>query len=132
MKSSLSLLMKYFSVGFLIVCFALTYIANSQEQLSVQRADSSVNAMQSSHSESLFVRPLLFHPQSLWFFDNPFAIQSPVIFGTFQEKTYLMSPWKLEMENQEKFGAWQTILQSIELGGVSYIGYEHLKKYGLK
>jgi len=112
-----------------IFLFVLTSIGSGQEQ----KSDSSLNEVNNLHSESLFVRPSFFHPQSLWFFDNPFAVQSPDVFGNvFQGKPDLMSPWKLEMENQEKFGTWQTILQSIELGGVSYIGYEHIKKYGLK
>ena len=112
-----------------ILLFVLTSMGSSQEQ----KPDSSLREINTLRSESLFVKPTFSHPNSLWFFDNPFAVQSPDVFGNdFQGKPDLMSPWKLEMENQEKFGTWQTILQSIELGGVSYIGYEHIKKYGLK
>ena len=112
-----------------ILLFVLTGMGSSQEQ----KADSLLKERNTFRSELLFVNPPFSHPNSLWFYDNPFAVESPVVFGNvIQGKPDLMSPWKLEMENQEKFGAWQIILQSIELGGVSYIGYEHIKKYGLK
>lgn len=47
-------------------------------------------------------------------------------------RTYLMSPWKLEMQSRSKYRILRTILGSVQVGGVAYLMYLHLKKYGLK
>lgn len=49
-----------------------------------------------------------------------------------QSKTDLMSPWKLQLRSQEKYQIWQSILGSVELGGLAYMTYLHFKKYGLR
>ncbi|MGA2624450.1 MAG: hypothetical protein ABSF91_11390 [Bacteroidota bacterium] len=119
-------------VGILILFFALTLVASSQERKSVQLPDTSVNKLRSFHSEFLFVKLSFLHPRSLGFLYHPPAVPSQFIFEPFEEKIDLVSPWKLELANQEEYRTMRTILESIELGGVAYIGYEHIKKYGLK
>jgi len=47
-------------------------------------------------------------------------------------KTDIMSPWELELEDQEKYSTWRSILGSIQLSGAAYLGYEYLKKHGLR
>lgn len=120
------------AVGILILFFASALVASGQEQKSVQLPDTSVSRLPSFHSESLFVRLSFLHPQSLGFLFQPPAIPSQPIFEAVQEKIDLVSPWKLELANQEEYRTMRTILESIELGGVGYIGYQHIKKYGLK
>ena len=123
---------KKLAAGILMLFFALTLVASGQERTSVQPPDTSVNRQQSFHSESLFVRLSFWHPQSLGFLYQLPAVPSQSIFWTLPEKTDLVSPWKLELANQEEYQTMRTILGSIELGGVAYIGYQHIKKYGLK
>lgn len=119
-------------VGSLILFFALTLVASSQERRSAQPQDTSMNRLQMFHSRSLFVRLSFLHPESLGFLYQPAPVSSQPVFWTLPEKTDLASPWKLELENQEAYRTMQTILGAIELGGVAYIGYQHIKKYGLK
>jgi|GEM_PF-5905790 len=111
-----------------ILLFMLTSIGSSQEQ----KSDSSIHEMRNSRLESLSVERPSFYLRSLWFFSQPDDIRLPFVFNGMKEKIDLIAPWKLEMENQEKFQMMRTILESIELSGASYIAYEHIKKYGLK
>ena len=49
-----------------------------------------------------------------------------------ETKSDLLSPWKLQLRSQEKYQIWQSILGSVQAGGVAYLMYLHIKKYGLK
>lgn len=121
---------KFFSQFGVVVIFLfmLTTMGSSQEQ----KSDSSIHEMRNSRLESLSVGRPSFYLRSLWFFSQPTDFQSPFVFDGMKEKIDLIAPWKLEMENQEKFQMMRTILESVELSGASYIAYEHIKKYGLK
>jgi hypothetical protein len=119
------------AVGILILFFALTLVSRSQERDNVQLTDTS-KSLQSILPRSFFVELPFLHPQSLGSLFRSPAGPSQLNFWTIQDKIDLLSPWKLELANQEEYRTWQTILKSIELGGVAYIGYEHIKKYGLK
>ncbi len=49
-----------------------------------------------------------------------------------QSRANLLAPWKLQLESQEKYQIWRSILGSVQVGGAAYLLYKHLKKYGLK
>lgn len=49
-----------------------------------------------------------------------------------QSRSDLLAPWKLELQSQEKYQIWRSILGSVQMGGAAYLLYLHLKKYGLK
>jgi hypothetical protein len=49
-----------------------------------------------------------------------------------ESKSNLLSPWRLELKDRENYRVWQTILGSVQAGGVAYLLYLHIKKYGLK
>jgi hypothetical protein len=66
---------------------------------------------------------LLFQPHGV------LSESRPWMHGT---KTDIMSPWELELEDQEKYSTWRSILGSIQLSGAAYLGYEYLKKHGLR
>lgn len=59
---------------------------------------------------------------------------SPIQRGSWllNSRTNLMSPWKLQMQSRDKYHIWQTIFRSIEAGGVAYLMYLNIRKYGLK
>jgi len=120
------------AIGNLILFFALTLIAGGQERKSGQPQDTSMNRLQIFQSRFMFVRLSSLHPQSLGFLYQPATVSSQPVFWTLQEKHDLASPWQLELENQEAYRTMRAILGAIELGGVAYIGYRHIKKYGLK
>ncbi len=56
----------------------------------------------------------------------------PPFSWTYKTKIDLESAWKQELTKQEEYRTLRTILGSIEMGGVGYLTYLHLKKYGLK
>ncbi len=120
------------AVGILILFIALTCVSGSQERKSVQPSDTSVGGLQSFQSESLFISLSFFHPLSLAFLSQAPAVWSQSIFETLPAKIDIVSPWKLEVANEDEYRTMRIILESIEFGGVGYIGYEHIKKYGLK
>lgn len=65
----------------------------------------------------------LYEPTGSPFRPGPWMLQS---------KSDLLSPWKLELRSQEKYHIWQSIIGSVELGGLAYMTYLHFKKYGLR
>jgi hypothetical protein len=56
----------------------------------------------------------------------------PPLSWMFKIKIDLETSWKQELAKQEEYRTWRSILGSIEMGGVAYLTYLHLKKYGLK
>jgi hypothetical protein len=54
-----------------------------------------------------------------------FSLKSP-------ERIDLTSQWQYELASQEELRTMQMILGTVEFGGVAYLAYRHLKKYGLK
>lgn len=118
--------------GIVIMFFALTLVASSQERDSIQLVDTSKKSLQIIYPRSLFVELPFYRPPSLSFLHQPLTGAPQLNFRTVRDKIDLVSPWKLELANREEFQTWQNILGAIELGGVAYIGYEHIKKYGLK
>ena len=56
---------------------------------------------------------------------QPFSWKSP-------ERIDLISPWQCELTKQEELRTLRTILGTVQLGGVAYLAYQHIKKYGLK
>jgi hypothetical protein len=128
-KSSSSLIRLI--VGILVLFFAATLVASSQELKTLQLPDTSVNWQQRVYSESLFPRFSFLPPRPLGLLYQEPLVPSRLFFPL-QEKIDLASPWKLELANQEKYRTMWTILGSIEAGGVAYIAYQHIKKYGLK
>ncbi len=49
-----------------------------------------------------------------------------------QSKSDLLSPWKLQLRSQERYRIWQSILGSVQVGGMAYLMYLHFKKYGFR
>ena len=119
-------------LGILILFIGATLIASSQEQKNVQPRDTSASKLRIDYSEPLFPKLsfLPFQPLDLYY--QPPVTMSHSMFSMVPEKIDLVSPWKLQLANQEKYATWRTIMGSIQLGGVAYIAYQHIKKYGLK
>jgi hypothetical protein len=118
-------------IGVLILFFAATLVASSQEIKTLQLPDTSANWQERVYSESLFPRFSFLPPQPLGLLYQEPLVSTRLLFPL-QEKIDLISPWKLQLANREKYKTMWTILGSIEAGGVAYIAYQHIKKYGLK
>ena len=48
------------------------------------------------------------------------------------QKIDLISPFRLQMARENESRTWRTILGSVQIGGVAYLVYRRIKKYGLK
>jgi hypothetical protein len=118
-------------VGFLILFIAATLVASSQE-MTLKLPDTTSNWQQKVFSDTLFPRLSFLPPQPLRVLYQPAVLPPQSLFWTMPEKIDLVSPWKLQLANQEKYSTWRTILGTIQVGGVAYIAYQHIKKYGLK
>ncbi len=60
--------------------------------------------------------------------ESPFQSRSWML----QSKPDLLSPWRLELKDQEKYQVWRSILGSVQMGGMAYLLYMHIRKYGLR
>ncbi|MFI5252183.1 MAG: hypothetical protein ACHQQQ_07095 [Bacteroidota bacterium] len=115
-----------------LLFFGLTIVARSQEEINVQLPDTSMNSSLNFKSESLFVKFSFSRLQSLEFLYQQPVMPSQPTFWTLPEKIDLISPWKLQLAHQDEYKTLYTILGSIQMGGVAYIAYQHVKKYGWK
>jgi hypothetical protein len=128
------------SIGILILVFTFTLTTNGQEQKSVQEQDTSIKRSRFYNPELFLVRPTLIIPQSFGntqenfsdFLHQSLTVPMPPFSWTYKTKIDLESAWKQELTKQEEYRTLRTILGSIEMGGVAYLTYLHLKKYGLK
>lgn len=66
------------------------------------------------------------------FFYQSFTSLSLPLSWELQQNLGITSTWKNELLKQEKYETIRTIIGSIEMGGVAYLTYLHMKKYGLK
>ena len=74
--------------------------------------------------DSLFVTPSF-----LMLGEIP-AVAEPLIVGNFEQRVDLLSPLRLQMEKESGFRSLQAVLGTVELAGVGYLAYRHIKKYG--
>ena len=137
-KQSFDVCTKLF--GIIILIFTFTHTANGQEQKSVQQQDTSIKRSRFYDPELFLVKPAIIIPQSFGstqknfsdFFHQSLTVPMPPFSWTYKAKIDLQSAWKQELTKQEEYRTLRTILGSIEMGGVAYLTYVHLKNYGLK
>jgi hypothetical protein len=120
--------------------FVLALVAHGQEQNRIHITDTlatrlSIAQPQWEVSADTFLSPLsikilygdradlLLQPHGVLDEPHPWMLQT---------KTDIMSPWNLELEDQERYNIWRSILGSIQLTGAAYLGYEYLKKHGFR
>ncbi|MGD1043912.1 MAG: hypothetical protein ABR936_01155 [Bacteroidota bacterium] len=126
--------------GIIFLIFTFIHPANGQEQKSVQQQDTSIKRSRFYDPELFLVKPALIIPHSYGdtqvnfsdFLHQSLTVPMPPFSWTYKTKIDLQSAWKQELTKQEEYRTLRTILGSIEMGGVAYLAYLHLKKYGLK
>ena len=119
-------------VGILILFFATTLVASSQEQMTLKLPDTSASWQRTVFSDSLFPTFSFLPPRPLGLLCKLSEFPSQPNFWTLPDKIDLIAPWKLQLAKQEKYSTMRLILGSVGFGGAAYIAYQHLKKYGLK
>jgi len=115
-----------------------TMFAAGQELRNMQVQDTSRKSMQYDRSELFLVRPALTFPPSRKalplsfssFLHQSLSTPLPSMSWTFQQKFDLQTAWKQDLAKSEEYKTLRMILQSIEMGGVAYLTYLHLQKYG--
>jgi hypothetical protein len=60
------------------------------------------------------------------------TVPVPFLFITMKNQTGIDDIWKKELIRQNEYKTLRTILGSVQIGGVAYMAYLHIKKYGLK
>ena len=121
---------------FLCVCAAI-----AQEQPAMPPKDSSLSLLRRETIPLPLETPIVIVPLS--FALNSAGSDTPMplsyIFGESPEQFSwnrggaidIASPWKIHLEEQNKHQTWRNVLGTVQLGGVAYLAYRHIKKYGL-
>jgi hypothetical protein len=120
--------------------FASFFAVNGQEQKNVQQQDTSKKKPQFYNFELFLAPPMILPPQSYGgtqetfsdFLHQSLSVPMPPFSWTFKTNIDLETSWKQELSKQEEYRTLRTILGSVEMGGVAYLTYLHLKRYGLK
>lgn len=55
----------------------------------------------------------------------------PFLGGPLRQNIDLLAPLRLQWEREEELRPLYTVLGAVQLGGVAYMAYEHIKKRGL-
>jgi hypothetical protein len=74
--------------------------------------------------DSLFVLP------SFLFIGEDTTMPQPFLTTVLEKKVDLLSPLHLQMEKESRLRSLQTILGTVQIAGVVYLAYRHIKKYG--
>jgi hypothetical protein len=59
------------------------------------------------------------------------GLPPPLLGAGYELRIDLLSPYFLQQQRARKFSTLTTVLGAIQVGGVAYIAYKHIKKYGL-
>lgn len=118
----------------------LALAAHAQEQNRILIGDTLATRLSIAQPEWQVSRDTFLSPQSIQilFGDRvdlllqPHGVLSESRPWMLETKTDIMSPWKLELEDQARYSTWRSILGSIQLSGAAYFGYEYLKKHGFR
>jgi hypothetical protein len=129
---------KSFSILLLASVFLLP--ASGQEQKSMPSQDTSTKRSLIYNSELFLAQPSLLPARSYEvtqesfsdFLHQSLSVPMPPFSWTFKTKNDLENSWRQELAKQNEYRTLRTVLGSIQMGGVAYLTYMHLKKYGLK
>jgi hypothetical protein len=119
----------------LILLFVLMLVAHGQEPKDTSTIkpnifDSGLSIVTPPVLSNLSFRTApAFYPTLL---QSPFTLGMRSFSWKSPERIDLVSPWQYELTKQEELRTLRTILGTVQLGGVAYLAYRHIKKYGLK
>jgi hypothetical protein len=123
-----------------ILLLVFTLVATGQEQKSKQQPDTSMNLLRLHGLELSLSKPEIQFPMSPNISQENFrgflrqSLTAPLPIHSMQLNGNLdfKSIWQVELARQNEYRTLKTILTSVQVGGVAYLTYLHLKKYGLK
>ena len=130
------------SLAVLSLVFVVAFSAAAQEQRRENIVDTTAHGVRTAASALMFEQPMQLLPLSMELAVTPdyfkrMAFQStagdPYFFSKHELGTMdLAMPWKLELARQNEHKLWYEVLGAIEAGGVAYLAYDHIKRYGWK
>jgi hypothetical protein len=74
---------------------------------------------------------LSFRDPAMMFDGSGFPGAGPFAGGVLEPRADLMSPLRLQWASEKNLNYFQMVLGAVETGAVGYMGYRHVKKYGL-
>lgn len=69
-------------------------------------------------------------PEFLFLEETP-GMRPPLLGGAIEPKVDLISPFRLQMESADRLKTMRALLGTVQIGGVVYLAYRHIRKYGL-
>lgn len=120
--------------------FAFVLAANGQEQKDVLARDTLADRISLAQPEWQDSRTTLLSPLSfeILYGDRvDLLLQPQGVLGEsrpwmLETKTDILSPWNLELKDEEKYSTWRSILGSVQVGGAAYLAYRYITKHGFR
>ena len=120
--------------------YAIPLIVYGQGLKHAQLEDSSLSKMQSHDAGVIFSSPILsmrssfdavpeYFPQSL---HDALFLPCPTPPWKMERTLDIAAIWKAGLVKEEEFKTLRLVLGYVQVGGVAYLAYKHIKKYGLK
>jgi hypothetical protein len=125
-----------------IAFLVLAHCSFGQEQQKPMPGDTATRTPTNFRSTVKFEQPVQLLPLSIELAVTPDYYKS-IIFQTAGGEPYFFSkreigtidlaaPWKLQLARESEHKLMYQVLGAIEAGGVAYLAYEHIRKYGWK
>lgn len=124
---------------FSFIC-VVTFSVFGQGQQQISQEDSTKILPQSYSNQLFFSSPILSlpfafntvpdnYPESLHL---RFGSSSNTLNSIIEQNLDVSEIWKIGKLREDELKTLRSILGSVQLGGVAYLAYRHIKKYGLK
>jgi hypothetical protein len=124
-----------------LFCFlVLALAAHGQEQNKVLIDDTLTNRLsiaqpQREVSRDTFLSPLsieILYGDRADLLLQPHGVLDELQPWMIEKKTDMLSPWNLELRDQEEYRTWRSILGSVQVGGAAYLAYRYITKHGFR
>ena len=125
-----------------MLCFTAAYVTFAQQDTSAVTHTNTVDRVVIVDPGISLGIPTLLLPRSLdertAFVVPPFITREgspgqrlPFLIRPLREEIDMLAPLHLQWEREKKLQPLYTVLGAVQLGGVAYIAYQHIKKHGL-
>lgn len=119
--------------------FVVTFSICGQGQQHISKEDSTKVIPQINSTQLLFSSPILSLPFAISTAPDNYPESLRLKFGSssnlhsiIEQNLDVSEIWKIGKLKEDQLKTLRSILGSVKLGGVAYLTYKHIKKYGLK
>ena len=131
------MMMKYILIIFF--SFVVTFSICGQGLQQILQEDSTKVEPQMNSSQLFFSSPILSLPFAFNTVEDNYPESLHLKFGSslnlntiIEQNLDVSEIWKIGKLKEDELKTLRSILGSVQLGGVAYLAYKHIKKYGLK